>query len=139
MFVYTFKRPAHPKLSYDPFVWIAGRYFLREDKVMLNSPWLDLPILPIKPRGGHFANVFPPQIHNYPERLNDTLARSPNAKAVVQHSADFILFVGYPFPSWISISTLTDPQHQWSCQTADWLRLCAPSSKPIRDAKHSGA
>jgi len=44
---------AEPKyasdLSFDPFLWSGAHYFRRSKAILANAPWMDLPIIMIRP------------------------------------------------------------------------------------------
>jgi len=109
-------------LSYDPFVWSAARYFRRTNTIMLNAPWLDLPILPVAPRGDMFANLFP-RTNDYPDKFYDKLTKSEDVRRRVEQLAQFVVLIKYPgykrfestMPSWIK---------QLHCGPGEYFSLC---------------
>ena len=123
--------PEATNLTFDPFNWVAARYFRRADAVMLNSPWLDLPILPVRPRGDLFANLYPPRLNNYPQRFRSMLLESPSERERIGGSIDFMVPIGSPSVE----STAIDPLLQetwpkkWTCQRFGWFSVCTGSSR----------
>ena len=56
------------RVSFDPYVWAAARYFRQTDTIILNAPWLSLSIIPLDPKGEELAKRFNYLI-DYPDRF----------------------------------------------------------------------
>lgn len=128
VFLWLPTEPENPLVSFDPYVWVSARYFRRTGTVMLNSPWLDLPILPIAPKGDHFALRFPPVLSNYPDYLYALLKRSQDARDQAAQYTDFALATGYSTPMSAPVDeVLTQPWPEpWRCTRQAWYAVCSP-------------
>ena len=123
-------------LTFNPDVWVAARYFRRAGAVMLNPPWLDLPISPLKPRRQLLINIFPKRVSTYPDQLRWFLMGSQDARNTISGLADFILFTGATLPKPSAPDPLLQSEwpHPWSCEWNQWYSVCAgardrPSAK----------
>ncbi len=82
--------PDTSTVSFDPYVWASARYFRQTDSVMLNAPWLDLPLSPLEARGEQFANLFT-YINDYPDRFRDLLMHSKAVRESIAPLPEFIV------------------------------------------------
>ncbi len=121
--------PEATNLTFDPFNWVAARYFRRADAIMLNSPWLDLPILPVRPRGELFANLFTPYLNNYPQRFRSMLLESQTERNRIGGLIDFTTPIGFPSTGSMGVDPLMKEKwpKTWDCERTDWFSVCVSS------------
>jgi hypothetical protein len=77
--------------SYPVYAWSGARAFARSGSVLLNSPWLELTILPL--RGADGNRLLPARWSESPVGLTEALAGSGAVQAEVLGRADFLLYV----------------------------------------------
>jgi hypothetical protein len=119
--------PTTSTISFDPYLWAAARYFRRTDTVLLNAPWLELPVLPIAPRGSEFANRFT-YLNDYPDHFRELLMYSAASRASVAGLAQFIV-AEQDFTSG-KLDPLLSRQwpHPLTCEHINWQSLlCQPA------------
>lgn len=118
--------PTSGHLTYDPYIWSAARYFRRTNAVMMNAPWLGLPILPIASKDRLLAMQFPDKLMNYPDRFASELIRDQKARDFVGGHIDFIIFMGYSGTRPDARDRLVQENwpHPWMCKREDWFAVC---------------
>ncbi len=121
-------------LTFDPYLrWAGARYFRRAQAVMLNSPWLNLPILPLGRRPNALTDRFSPFELDVPPSLHEHLMNSPADREALLSSIDLIVFVGKPEPN----SPVPDPLlagdagKRWRCHQNVWYFVCEATG-PVR-------
>ncbi|MFL6547014.1 MAG: hypothetical protein ACJ8LM_17765 [Candidatus Udaeobacter sp.] len=126
MFIDAPMPPADFFLTFDPYIWSSARYFRKTETVMLNAPWLDLPILPVAPMNGLFANIFPPKINNYPNTLWETLIKSSHARSLINRELDYIIFIGFSGKDHDAPDKLLKQNwwRTWKCERDNWYSVC---------------
>jgi hypothetical protein len=131
MFVDSPVLPEATNLTFDPYNWVAARYFRRANAVMLNSPWVDLPILPIEPRGKLFANLFSPYYNNYPQRFRAMLLEAPRERERIGPLIEFILPIGWPKAGSKKLDPLLKASwpEAWACEEREWFSICRREGK----------
>jgi hypothetical protein len=128
MFIDTPHPPAELRTSFDPFLWSAANYFRKTNTILMNAPWLDLPILPIGGKEQLFASRIPAHSIDYPDFLVGELIRSGQLREQLSPDLDFLVFVGYGVAE---DRLLREPwPHLWDCQAAGWFTVC--NSRPKR-------
>jgi hypothetical protein len=112
-------------LSYDPFYWAAAHYFRMTNTIMLNAPWLTLPIIPLAPRGELLTNIYP---DIPPDYIYGKLANSEQERQRIERIAQFIVLVKYP-----GYERLQATRPAWlkalHCGPGVWLSLCSVPSQ----------
>ena len=108
-------------VSFDPYVWAPARYFRQTDSIMLNAPWLNLPILPLEPRGEEFAIEFK-DTNNYPDRLRNLFVHSKTASASIAGLPEFVLAEEGP-ESADPDPLITDLWPQRRCERINWASI----------------
>jgi hypothetical protein len=114
-------------LTFDPYIrWAGARYFRRSNAVLLNSPWLDLPILPIGLRSTPLTGRFSPLELTVPSSFHQHLMDSPADRKAVLSAIDLIVFVGRPQPAPSAPDPLLadDSAHRWRCTQNIWYFVC---------------
>ncbi len=129
------------QLGFNPYVWSGVLPFLHEDDVMLNSPWLDLTIMPLKAAPGAGLLVNAMKSPDEAERLingNINLARLPQGiRAPLLASTNFMLFVATPADIRGGVTPLTDTTDtdagtydapRYACATHGWYLVCSATN-----------
>ena len=79
-------------VSFDPFFWQAAYLFTRSNTVLLNPPWLDLPIMQLGTKAGMLNRTYSPQAMDSPVALASELSgATPESRQQVIDSAHFVL------------------------------------------------
>jgi len=120
-------------LTFDPYIrWAGARYFRRSNAVLLNSPWLDLPILPIGLRATPLTARFSPVELTVPRSFHQHLMDSPADRNAVLSAIDLIVFVGRPQPAPSAPDPLLadDSAHRWRCTQNVWYFVCEAKRQP---------
>lgn len=121
-----------PGIAYNPEFWAGAMYFRHHNLLMFNTGWMNIEIIPIKPRPGRLHTVddtyfiVTPMPGNRlflnPEAARETLDRvgfvvTMRVNAPTQQS---------PFASTIGSSTPDSWAADWSCVTQPDFHLCTP-------------
>ena len=124
--------PVDVPLTYDPYIWSAARYFRETSTIMMNAPWLDLPILPIAAKDRLLARHFPGKLLNFPDRFTDLLLSDRKTRSEIGNQLDFILFMGVSGDKPESRDRVVEQRwpHPWTCTREDWFALCAAGNHP---------
>ena len=123
------------ELGFNPYVWSGVLPFLNADDVMLNSPWLDLTIMPLKaaPRTALLVNEMSSPEEG--ERLingNINLTSLPDdIRAPLVAAANFIVFVATPQDIRRGVTPLTGANDAggYACASHIWYLVCV-AKKP---------
>lgn len=110
--------------SFEPYVWSAARYFRVTGSVMMNAPWLDLPISPLGARNDHFGKLLPPSVNNYPYRVLEEISDSQSFRDLVEPKVNFILQIGSAARSTPADLARSQWTHGWSCEKEAWFSVC---------------
>ncbi len=127
---YTFDE----NLRYYPFEWAPTYYFRRSESVLLNTPWMDLPILPLGGSRLLLTYTFPPTQLEDLRLMRDELLTSADARALVFPRLDFIFFSDPNHTASkadIDEVLKVDPGDQWSCARPDWYVFCQKQTKSL--------
>jgi hypothetical protein len=117
-------------MSYALLSWQGARAFEAHDDVMLNTPWLQLTIVPVEGRQGaglldHFA---PNNASENPNRLAPYLENHPLVKAEAFAQADFLLFSDpdprSPQPLRFAATVLEKDAPLWTCEQQNFYAVC---------------
>ncbi len=122
-----------PGLTYDPYWWAQVRPILRSDSILFNTPWLDLPIIPVGaqpvlPTGRMAASDLETAM-----LLRKTLAQSAQARfilfppltgAIIDHAA-------LPLQAGLDPTLQEDPvpTHHWVCAPYAFTTVCSDGVK----------
>lgn len=120
-------------LTFDPYIrWEGARYFRRSNAVLLNSPWLDLPILPVGLHSTPLTARFSPLELTVPPKFRQHLMNSPADRKAVLSAIDLIVFVGRPQPAPSAPDPLLadDSAHRWKCTQNVWYFVCEAKQHP---------
>ena len=120
---YDFKQP----LNFYPMMWAGTYYFRQSGSVLLNTPWMDLPIMPLGARPPLLTSTVPLLLLESYEDLRTHLLTSADTRALTLSRADFILFTGpadEPVPA--DVKTILDfpAGHPWACSAQSAFTLC---------------
>ena len=120
--------PVSGHLTYDPYIWSAARYFRNTNTIMMNAPWLDLPILPIEAKDGLLATRFPGSVFTFPDRFAGMLINDEKVRTSIANQLDFILFMGFSGDKPGSRDRVIEQKwpYSWTCSREDWFALCKP-------------
>ena len=114
---------ANGKVAFDPNLFAPAYAFAATDTVMLNSPWLDLPILPLATRQGLLNQMYSPEILDIPQSMGDTLMHAdPGTRASVLGRAHFLIF-GDPEQKRAMMAGMPDAG-RWACVPMQGGMLC---------------
>ncbi len=111
------------RVSFDPYVWAAARYFRQTDTIILNAPWLSLSIIPLDPKGEELAKRFNYLI-DYPDRFRDALLHSETMRAQIAFPPEFVVSTQIPgaAPDPIFTNQLTQ---ELTCRETNGIQLCS--------------
>ncbi len=119
-------------LTFDPMGWAGAHYQRRTGGVMLNTPWLDLPILPIGARQGLLTDKLSPHTVEVYSLLRADLLKSAKIRSVVYPMSDYAMLIdesGQATTAPLDPVLAADTQDSWSCEKHDWFVLCARHPK----------
>jgi hypothetical protein len=115
----------------DPFVWAGAHYFREGSNVMLNTPWTDIPILPVNATPALGLSDFDPLTIEFFYQLRSRIKAGDAQTLELLSRADFILFTtGGQTPDKDAIMAILQAEagSQWSCtQNTSWTEVCARS------------
>ncbi len=116
------------QLFFDPYKWAGAHFVRRANGVLLNTPWLDLPIIPIAAREGHLltGRVIAMDIEAYSNLRQDLLA-STATRQLVFPQTDYAILIDRTdrTPASPPDPVLAADAHaSWTCQTEDWFLIC---------------
>ncbi len=132
------KRPFRAKLADDLLTWGGARAFAAHRDVLLNSPWMQLTIVPVGERGGPngaaglLRDQLPGSLSESPVALSKLLkARGPGA-TIALANADFLL---YSDPASGAAQVARDARQYlpadasaWSCTVQGFYAVCLRKS-----------
>ena len=133
LMLYTLDRLEPQNLAFDPFRWAGADVFRDNDKVLYNSPWLNLAIIPIGPQptlpnGSISARVLEEQ-----GAMRTLLGSSAETRASVLRAVDFAVLVNgtSPMPAGLDPLLAEDPDqlHPWRCTGYGWYSFCERLSR----------
>jgi len=126
------QRPAYD-YNVDAFVWAGVHFFRMHSDVLLNTPWTDIPILPVNATPALGLAGFEPATIEFYYELRDKIEQGDPESLRLLSRADFILFTtsGQPVDdAAVGVILRAKPDSQWSCtRNTSWSTLC------LRDAK----
>jgi hypothetical protein len=122
------RRPFGPHLKSELLAWGGARAFAAHNDVLLNSPWMQLTIVPIRENGaaGLLRDHLPGSVSESPVVL-DQLLETQNAKASqALAGADFLLYSA-PGSTASAVSKALPshlPAQDWQCTVHDFYAVC---------------
>ncbi len=113
-------------LNYDPYVWAGANYFRSNGAIVYNSPWLNLPIIPLGADASMPNGRVDDMALEQPVFLRDEMSESPASRDLVLSDVAFV-FVNRNAGSntkVIDAILAGDSQNQWSCERREWFDIC---------------
>jgi len=116
--------------AWDPYFWAAADLFRKNNDVLINSPWLNLAIIPLGSTPTLDKNILTPQIEDAPYKLRDILQTSPVDRKSFLAAADFVVLLSddrtrepRPDPLFAAEPGTTSP---WTCHAGAvvWYQVC---------------
>jgi len=110
--------------------WDGVRAFAAHNDVLLNTPWLQLTIVPVRENGraGLMRDLTPGIFSENPSYAPIAFQQHPELKAPALALADFLLFADpnslAPDPVGFAKNFLGPLQSQWSCVAHDFYAIC---------------
>ncbi len=110
--------------------WDGVRPFVAHNDVLLNTPWLQLTIVPVQENGraGLMRDLTPVSYSESPSYVLDEFKRHPELKASSLALADFLLMAdpnsAVPDPLGFAESFLGPLASEWSCTQHDFYAIC---------------
>ena len=112
----------------DPFVWAGVHYFRQGNNVLLNTPWTDIPIIPVNATSAMKLKAFDPATIEFFYELRQHIEDGDPASLALLARAEFILFTTSGEPvngDAVNRILRAQPMSQWSCApTTSWTELC---------------
>ena len=130
------RRPLAPHLAGELLAWGGARSFAAHHDVLLNSPWLQLTIVPVRENGraGLLRDQLPGNLSEDPTALGRLLQTRTPAAAQALDGADFLLYSDPASRSQTiaaDIQTYLPPQPgQWPCTVQDFYAVCVRKGAP---------
>ena len=118
--------------------WDGVRAFTTHDDVLVNTPWLQLTIIPLRENGraGLMRDVMPIKLSENTGLLPEM---NPAQKAAALRLADFVLLTdsnsAQPKPLALAASLLGPSADQWRCAQHDFYAICTRTqpAQPLRN------
>jgi hypothetical protein len=114
-------------VNYDPFYWAGAHYFRIHDKVLYNSPWMQLPTIPIGPKATMpYTRLDGATLENLGYLRKTMDLSSVNRNFVLSH-ASFVLIIYGVGPRTIELDPVLAHFRQagtWGCTSEGWFKLC---------------
>ncbi len=110
--------------------WDGVRPFVAHNDVLLNTPWLQLTIVPVQENGraGLMRDLTPASYSESPSYVLEEFKRHPELKASSLALADFLLMAdpnsAVPDPLGFTASFLGPLRSEWSCTQHDFYAIC---------------
>ena len=120
---YDFKQP----LDFYPMMWAGTYYFRQSGSVLLNTPWMDLPIMPLGARPPLLTDTVPLHLLESYQDLHAKLIASSGERHNILPRADFLLFAGpadHPDMSAVNAILGLPGNGPWACDTEPAFALC---------------
>ncbi len=116
------------QLFFDPYQWAGAHFPRRANGVLLNTPWLDLPIIPLGAQPGHLltGRMIPMDIEVY-SILREDLLTSPAIRQLVYPQTDYAILIdetGRTPDTPVDPVLRADAHDNWHCTTEDWFLIC---------------
>lgn len=124
-------------LTYPVVFYLGVHALLTRNIVLLNTPWLDQPIIPLERRRG--SSILPPKIdshdiRNYWDLLN-AVREDPRIRNIVLTRSQFILYQAIGHQTTSPLSELmtffgSNSLRDWKCQDSALYALCLKRPAP---------
>ncbi len=122
--------PPESHTSYPIFFWEGGRAFALHQDVLLNSPWMQLTIVPVGENGkaGLMRDFSPGSASENPNWLPRYFAAHPEQQQQALQAADFLLAADpnstVPDPLRLAGDVLGKEASRWSCTQQGFYAVC---------------
>jgi hypothetical protein len=120
-------------LTYDPYFWSQARPLRRSDSILFNTPWLDLPIIPLGAQPVLPTGRMSPASLESSYFLRAALNKSAEDRSIVfpPLTGAIINYAESPAPSGLDPALKQDPvtTHHWVCAPYAFLSICSDGVK----------
>ncbi len=114
-------------LAFSPYYWAGAHYFRQNGAVMLNSPWLDSSILPLRAQPGLLPDRVNFEHLGIPWGLRQDFESSAALREFLLPQTQAIFFVD-PRGSLTAASRdevlALSPAAAWDCERGEWYTVC---------------
>jgi hypothetical protein len=113
-------------LNYDPYMWAGANYFRANGAIVYNSPWLNLPIIPLGAEATMPYGRLDDMALEQPVFLRDEMNDSAASRDLVLSDVAFV-FVnrnGGSNTKVIDAILAADSANQWNCERREWFEIC---------------
>jgi hypothetical protein len=121
-----YERPT--EINYDPFYWAGAHYFRLHDKVLYNSPWLQLPTIPLGAKPTMTNGKIDASVLENLRNVRRTIDSSEDYRNLFLSNVSFVLITSGLGPRSTEIDPILVPSRQtsanWDCKSEDWFRFC---------------
>ena len=125
--------PGYPKaavdLTYDPYWWSATRPLRRSNSILFDSPWLDLPIIPIGAKPIMPTDRVPSAALEISYFTRQSLDRSAAVRSILFQPVTnaIINHAHLPVPPGLDPALKEDPMpsHHWTCTPYAFTSICS--------------
>jgi len=118
------------RVSYNAYAWQPAYKFDQAQAILLNPPWLDLPILPIAQQPTDLDRRYSPQVLDSPGNMLTVLATEPPAeRAPLLSRARFILLSTRAEAARAGLT----PANGWTCSDLPPYLLCNQAPWPAHN------
>lgn len=123
----------HKELAFDPYEWAGILPFVRENSVVLDSPWMDQKILPIQaaPGGPELVSDVATTFTLNPGEIDAPLVPGRSlpgrSEAAMVRASSFVILSGTPAQTAKGLATQLSPSEaaKYQCGPAkEWYLLC---------------
>ena len=120
------RRPTQAHLADTLLAWGGARTFAANNDILLNTPWMQLTILPVRETGGGglLRDTLPGSLSEDPVALGQWLRQRSPASALVMQHADFLLFSAPAASSSAVRSFLPQDSRDWQCNSTGFYAVC---------------
>jgi hypothetical protein len=120
-------------ITYDPFYWAGAHYFRLHNKVLYNSPWLQLPTIPLGARSTMTNGKIDNSILENLKYVRRTIDSSEDNRNLFLSNVSFVLITSGVGPRSTEVDPILTPDNQtatnWDCSSEDWFRFCDRGTK----------
>ncbi len=114
------------RLNFEPYYWSGSKAFAVSNGVMLNSPWLYLPISSLTPKNEMLLN---PKL-SLPHWLSLWMGRSTALRGRVLSEADTIVVASHSQEERMQLLRTATASGGWSCMDSSEFSVCTTSGSP---------
>jgi hypothetical protein len=129
----TYQNAHDAGFTYPVTVFAGVRALLTHNDILLNTPWMDQPIIPLKPSPNSDIAEFDPRENFW--NLLEALKNDPQLRDKILKKSRFIIFQDIYHQSNSPLSELTaflgpDSLRNWHCQDGEIYALCLKKPAP---------